>query len=105
MMATTMHTREEVFSAVERVLRQDLKFGQAAIAWETQLVGGDLHLDSLDLLMVVTGTEKALGMKLPSKRIDASVMHTVGAFVDFVCASATTTASSGSRAEAPRSTP
>lgn len=86
-MANTMHTRADVFSAVERVLRQDLKFGQAAISEGTRLVDGDLHLDSLDLLMVVTGTEKALGMKLPTKKIDASVMQTVGAFVDFVCAS------------------
>lgn len=87
MMTAAMPNREEVFKAVERVLRHDLKFGQAAISEQTRLVEGDLHLDSLDLLMVVTGTEKSLGMKLPAKRIDASVMQTVGTFVDFVCAS------------------
>lgn len=86
MMASPMHSRADVLAIVERVLRQDLKFGQAVITEETRLVEGDLHLDSLDLLMVVTGTEKALGTKLPSKRIDASIMRTVGSFVDFVCA-------------------
>jgi acyl carrier protein len=87
MMTAAMPSREDVFKAVERVLRHDLKFGQAAISEQTRLVEGDLHLDSLDLLMVVTGTEKSLGMKLPTKRIDASVMQTVGTFVDFVCES------------------
>jgi len=87
-----MFNRADVVTAVERVLRHDLKFGQAVISEETQLVQGDLHLDSLDLLMVVTGTEKALGVKLPTKRIDASVMHTVGSFVDFVASELTTTA-------------
>jgi len=86
-----MASRADVLNAVERVLRHDLKFGQAAISERTPLVGDGLHLDSLDLLMVVTGTEKALGVKLPTKRIDASVMSSVGAFVDFVCAELSTT--------------
>lgn len=80
-----MFSRDTVRSTVERVLRHDLKFGQITITDETKLVGGDLPLDSLDLLMVVTGTEKGLGVKLPGRRIDASVMQTVGTFVDFVC--------------------
>lgn len=73
-------------AAVERVIRHDLKFGQALITESTKLVNGDLHLDSLDLLMIVTGTEKALGTKLPTRKIDGTVMQTVGTFVDFVCA-------------------
>ncbi|MBX3356570.1 MAG: acyl carrier protein [Phycisphaeraceae bacterium] len=80
-----MVERSSVLAAVERVLRHDLRFGQAAISEQTVLVGGELPLDSLDLLMVVTGTEKALGIKLPGRRIDASVLKTVGSFVDFVC--------------------
>ena len=92
MAATTMLSRDTVLETVERVLRNDLKFGQAPICEQTKLVGGDLHLDSLDLLMVVTGTEKALAIKLPGRRIDGSVMSTVGTFVDFVCAESSTPA-------------
>ncbi|MBM4112740.1 MAG: hypothetical protein FJ253_05105 [Phycisphaerae bacterium] len=92
MTATTMVARDTVRSAVEKVLRQDLKFGSIEVTDETKLVGGDLPLDSLDLLMVVTGTEKSLGVKLPSRRIDANAMRTVGSFVDFVCAELSATA-------------
>ena len=34
--------------------------------------------------MVVTGTEKRLGIKIPNDRLGRDTMGTVGAFVDFV---------------------
>lgn len=92
MTSTTMFSRDTVFAAVEKVLRTDLKLGPIEVTEATVLVGGDLPLDSLDLLMVVTGTEKSLGVKLPTRRIDASAMRTVGTFVDFVCAELASTA-------------
>lgn len=81
-----MLQRDSVLAAIEKVLRNDLKLGQIEVSEQTPLAGGDLLLDSLDLLAVVTGTEKALGVKLPTRRIDASAMRTVGDFADFVCA-------------------
>jgi len=74
----------ELFDVVSDVLRTDLKLGAVELTPETPLVGDELGLDSLDLLMVVTGTEKRLGIKIPNDRLGRDTMGTVGAFVAFV---------------------
>ncbi len=74
----------ELFDTVCDVLRTDLKLGAVELTPETPLVGDELGLDSLDLLMVVTGTEKRLGIKIPNDRLGRDTMGSVGAFVDFV---------------------
>lgn len=74
----------ELFDAVCDVLRTDLKLGAVELTPETPLVGDELGLDSLDLLMVVTGTEKRLGIKIPNDKLGRDTMGTVGAFVTFV---------------------
>ncbi|MCP4835999.1 MAG: hypothetical protein GY895_14690 [Phycisphaera sp.] len=66
------------------VLRTDLKLGAIDLSRDTAMVGDELGLDSLDLLMVVTGTEKRLGIKIPNDRLGPDTMRTIGAFVDFV---------------------
>lgn len=66
------------------VLRTDLKLGAIDLSRDTAMVGEELGLDSLDLLMVVTGTEKRLGIKIPNDRLGPDTMRTIGAFVDFV---------------------
>ena len=81
-----MGTRASVLSAVERALRIDLKLGQLPVDESLRLVDGELPLDSLDLLLLVTSTEKQLGIKLPSGQLGRETMETVGAFVDFVAA-------------------
>ena len=74
----------ELFDVICDVLRTDLKLGSVELTMETPLVGDELGLDSLDLLMVVTGTEKRLGIKIPNEKLGRDTMGTVGAFVDFV---------------------
>lgn len=76
--------RNDVFALVAKLLRQDLKLGAVAVDEQTLLVGGDLQLDSLDLLMLVTGAEKAYGIKLPKEKLGRSSMETVGRFTDLV---------------------
>jgi acyl carrier protein len=66
------------------VLRTDLKLGMVELGPETPLVGDELGLDSLDLLMVVTGTEKRLGIKIPNEKLGKDTMSTIGDFVRFV---------------------
>jgi acyl carrier protein len=66
------------------VLRTDLKLGMIELGPETPLVGDELGLDSLDLLMVVTGTEKRLGIKIPNEKLGKDTMGTIGNFVRFV---------------------
>ena len=50
---------------------------------DLELVGGGLGLDSLDLLMLVTGIEKRFGHKISTKSLNRDTMGTVGKFADF----------------------
>ena len=81
---TMTDSQNELFETVCDVLRADLKLGAVDLSLDTPLVGDELGLDSLDLLMVVTGTEKRIGIKIPNDRLGQDTMATVGAFVDFV---------------------
>lgn len=92
--------RDAILTLVSRLLREDLRLGAVPIAEETRLVGGDFELDSLDLLMLVSGVEKHYGKKLPSDRLGRSTMETVGRFTDFVheCMSGTAAAGRERRA-------
>lgn len=74
----------DLYDIVCDVLRTDLKLGSMELTPDTPMVGEELGLDSLDLLMVVTGTEKRLGIKIPNDRLGPDTMRTIGAFVDFV---------------------
>ena len=78
-----MVERAAVFEVVERTIHRDLKLAGVHVDDSTILIGGDLELDSLDLLMLVTGVEKAFGVKLPAKQLGAETMSSVGVFVDF----------------------
>lgn len=61
----------------------DLKFAGIELPDELELVGGGLALDSLDLLMLVTGIEKRFGHKIPQKKLGPDSMGSIGRFVDF----------------------
>ena len=74
----------DLHETIYDVLRTDLKLGMVDLGPETPLVGDELGLDSLDLLMVVTGTEKRLGIKIPNDKLGRDTMGTIGAFVQFV---------------------
>ena len=73
-----------VLQVVTEVISSDLKLDDINIDLDTVLVGGELGLDSLDLLMLVTGTEKRLGIKIPNEQLGRENMETVGRFVNYV---------------------
>lgn len=78
--------RPEILEAIREIIRVDLKFSGMEISEDLELVGGGLTLDSLDLLMLVTGIEKRFHHKIPHKRLNRDSMGTVGRFADFVVA-------------------
>ena len=80
----TALTTEQVYETVELVIREDLKLGDAPIERDSPLFDGDLGLDSLDALMLVSGVEKRLGVKLPNKKLGRDSMETIERFVTFV---------------------
>lgn len=76
-------TREQVLEAIREIIRSDLKFSGMEIPENLELVGGGLGLDSLDLLMLVTGIERRFGHRISQKRFGRETMGTVGRFADF----------------------
>lgn len=80
----TVPTSDEIYATVELVLRDDLKLGEIPIEHDTPLFDGSLGLDSLDALMLVSGVEKRLGLKLPNKKLGKDTMETIDRFVGFV---------------------
>ena len=77
---------QDIYATVEEVLRDDLKLGEIPIEHDTPLFDGTLGLDSLDALMLVSGVEKRLGLKLPNKKLGKDTMETIDRFVAFVMA-------------------
>lgn len=77
-------SRDKVFLVVKKIIQVDLKFSGIEVVDELQLVGGGLGLDSLDLLMLVTGIDKEFAYKISPKKLNQDSMSTVGKFVDFV---------------------
>ena len=67
-------SRDEILDAIREIIRNDLKFAGMEIGDDLELVGGGLSLDSLDLLMLVTG------------KLNRDTMGTVGGFADFAFA-------------------
>ena len=76
-------SKQEVAQAVRQILETDLKFAGMDLPDELAMVGDGLMLDSLDLLMLVTGIEKRFGHKIQKGKLGPKSMGTIGHFVDF----------------------
>jgi acyl carrier protein len=76
--------REQVATAVREILQVDLKFTGMDLPDDLALIGDGLALDSLDLLMLVTGIEKRFGHKIAPQKLGKDTMSSVGVFITFV---------------------
>ncbi len=76
-------TRDEVARAVRQILETDLKFAGMDLPDSLPMVGDGLMLDSLDLLMLVTGIEKRFGYKIAKGKLGKSTMANIGTFIEF----------------------
>jgi 3-hydroxyacyl-[acyl-carrier-protein] dehydratase len=83
-----MHAPSSSPTTLERVqllLRRDLKLGpDAAIPPDMPFFGGDVDLDSLDILLLVTSIEKEMGVKIPSDKIGKDIFKNVTTLVEFI---------------------
>lgn len=76
---------EQVAARVRTILRRDLKLGATAELPDAMpLVGGNLDLDSLDVLLLVTNIEKDFGFKIASQEVGRAAFETVGSLIRFV---------------------
>ena len=96
-----VRSRPEILQRVVAILRRDLKLGpDAAIPPDMPFSGGDIDLDSLDILLLVTSVEKEFGVKIPSSEVGKDVFKNVSTLVDYVAAHAGEGAPGGSGASA-----
>src|SRR5438067_102034 len=86
----------EILSRVLQILRRDLKLGpNAQIPLDMPFSGGDVDLDSLDILLLVTSIEKEFGVKIPSNEVGKEAFQNVSTLAHYVEQNVTSAASSG----------
>lgn len=75
----------QILERVQTILRRDLKLGpDTPIPPDMPFFGGDVDLDSLDILLLVTSIEKELGVKIPSDKVGKEVFQNVTTLVQFI---------------------
>ncbi|HEV7299524.1 MAG TPA: 3-hydroxyacyl-ACP dehydratase FabZ family protein [Tepidisphaeraceae bacterium] len=67
------------------ILRRDLKLGpNATIADDMPLIGGQMDLDSLDILLLVSSVEKQFGIKIPNEAVGRTMFADVYTLAQFI---------------------
>src|SRR3954471_6100806 len=70
---------------VKTILRRDLKLGASAhIPDDMPLIGGEMDLDSLDILLLVSSIEKHFGIKIPNEVVGRWAFQNVATLAKFV---------------------
>ena len=76
---------QETLEQVKRVIRRDLKLGpDEPIADDMPLIGGELDLDSLDVLMLLTSLEKRFGIKVADREVGRAIFESVSTLAAYV---------------------
>jgi len=87
----------------KNVIRASLKLAaEVEISDDMALAGGEYDLDSLDILLIVTGIEKEFGIKINDASMNKSAFSSVqslAAFVESAAANAVPTAPASSAAQ------
>jgi 3-hydroxyacyl-[acyl-carrier-protein] dehydratase len=75
----------ELLEQLKAILRRDLKLGpNVTIADDMPLIGGQLDLDSLDILLLVSSVEKTFGIKIPNESVGRSMFQDVAKLARFI---------------------
>jgi 3-hydroxyacyl-[acyl-carrier-protein] dehydratase len=75
----------QILEHVKAIVRRDLKLGAAArIPDDMPFFGGDVDMDSLDILLLVTSLEKEFGIKVPNAAVGRQVFENVMTLASFV---------------------
>src|SRR6516165_3696824 len=70
---------------IKQILRRDLKLGaQAHIPDDMPLIGGDMDLDSLDILLLVSSIEKQFQIRIPNEAVGREAFESVQTLARFV---------------------
>src|SRR5438093_13762756 len=75
----------DILRRIELILRRDLKLGpDAPIPPDMPFFGGNVDLDSLDILLLVTSIEKEFGVQIPSSAVGQEVFQNVTTLVGYI---------------------
>src|SRR5258706_7651496 len=74
-----------VLEQIRTILRRDLKLGpDAPLPEDMPFFGGDVDLDSLDMLLLVTSIERQLGVRIPNEAVGKEVFQNVATLARYV---------------------
>jgi 3-hydroxyacyl-[acyl-carrier-protein] dehydratase len=75
----------DTLSQIKAIMQRDLKLApNAEIGDDTPLLGGNLDLDSIDVLLLLTSVEKAFGFKVNADTEAIKALHTLRTFARYV---------------------
>lgn len=75
----------EILEQTRSILRRDLKLGATDPLPEAMpFFGGDVDLDSLDMLLLVTSIERHFGVRIPNEAVGKEVFQNVGSLARYV---------------------
>jgi acyl carrier protein len=75
----------QTIDQLRAILRDELRFADAmTLDPRAPLAGGDVDLDSLDILLLVSSIEKAFALKIPNDQIEHKAFESVEALARFV---------------------
>jgi len=80
-----MIPQTEILERVRTILRRDLKLGaDAQLPDDMPFFGGDVDLDSLDMLLLVTSIEREFGIKIPSEAVGKDVFQNIATLSQYI---------------------
>src|SRR5947208_14172229 len=75
----------QILDHLKAIVQRDLKLGPTArIPDDMPFFGGDVDMDSLDSLLLVTSLEKEFGIKVPNAAVGRQVFENVMTLASFV---------------------
>lgn len=77
-------TLDELRTQLLDIVKRDLKLQGVALTPTTSLSAGDLDLDSLDFLMLVSSIEKHFGVRIPNDKLGPETMKDVETLAQFI---------------------
>lgn len=80
-----VHTQSDTLDRLKQLIRRDLKLPSTTpIPDDMSLVGGQMDLDSLDILLVLTSAEKEFGITITAQNDSPNAFANLASFAAFI---------------------
>src|SRR5450432_2618253 len=78
------NSRPQTLEQIKTLIRRDLKLGDVDVPDDMPFFGGDVDLDSLDILLLMTSIEKHFKVKVPSEAVGKQAFVNVSTLAAYV---------------------